>query len=66
VQNVVAFQRLTKLRGSRRGEQDDVSVTAFGFDAARRLMEGLGGRLELRPDTEGHGGVVDMKVPSGE
>jgi hypothetical protein len=66
-QNVVPFQGFARIRsGSRRGEpeQGEAALASFGVDAARRAVEGQGGRLELRADATLGGCAIDVKLPS--
>ena len=65
-QNVLPFQELARIRGSRRGDlpQGEALLTAFGLEAAKRLLERQGGRLELRSDAATGGAAVDLKLVS--
>jgi hypothetical protein len=64
-QNVVPFQELARSRSSpRRGDASHASsLTSFGLEAARRVVERYGGRLELRAVPATGGGVLDLKLP---
>jgi hypothetical protein len=65
-QNVVPFQGLARIRGTRRGEseQGEAALSSFGIDAARRAVEAQGGRLELRPEAPHGGCAIDVKLPA--
>ena len=66
-QNVVPFQELARARSiPRRGEAfhgAGPSLTSFGLESARRVVERYGGRLELRPAPATGGGILDLKLP---
>ncbi len=65
-QNVVSLQGLVRLRAGARGGDVPVGeplLASFAFEAARRTVEALGGRVELRMDAGHAGGAVDVKLP---
>jgi hypothetical protein len=66
-QNVVPLQALVRLRASARGGGVPVGeplLASFAFEAARRTVEGVGGRIELRMEAGEPGGSVDLKLPA--
>jgi hypothetical protein len=66
-QNVVPFQELARVRSiPRRGDAAHgaaPSLTSFGLESARRVVERYGGRLELRPAPATGGAILDLKLP---
>jgi hypothetical protein len=66
-QNVVPLQALVRLRTGARGGNVPVGealLASFAFEAARRIAEGAGGRIELRMDPGEAGGSADLKLPA--